>query len=291
MKKIPYFFIILTNLLLGQTNYSQDSIEIKRELKEAVKPFDEVGKYGLGFIRYYPTGEYSSTGATFKIFNPSSKTIKYIWFTVAGENPVGDLVMNGKGYYKTLKAIGPVNPDGIGEWSFDYVWLTDIVESLRISTIKIQYMDLSFKTIKYNENMYIGQASYDRLLLAFRKEETFSDQEKERIISENDSTVFSDVDQTAEFPGGNDFLRHSFNNNFDQLNTLNLPAGIYKAEINFIIEKNGTISNIQAVGPNETFNNESSRAFKSIKTKWKPAKISAIPVRSRFKMPITKNIE
>lgn len=131
--------------------------EMSAERREALQPFINTEKYGLGFIKYNATEGYSSTGANFEIFNPSKKTIKYIWFTFAGQNAVNDLVRLPNGhYYKTVKGIGPIGSYETGAWSFEYVWFTDIVEYLRLSTIKIQYMDGSVRTLKYNDAMYIG---------------------------------------------------------------------------------------------------------------------------------------
>lgn len=136
--------------------------EIDEERRLALKPFIETEKYGLGFVYFRPTEDYGSTGAEFRIFNPSKKTIKYIWFTIAGENAVEDLVRLSNGnYYKTLKGIGPVEQYDFVTWSFDYVWFTDIVQYIRMSSIKIQYMDGTFRTIKYNDNMWIGEEAYN----------------------------------------------------------------------------------------------------------------------------------
>lgn len=139
--------------------------QLHAEMGDALQPFLATEKYGIGFVNFHATEGYSSTGAYFKIYNSGKKTIKYIWITVAGENAVNDLVKTTSGgYYKTLKGIGPVEPDAMASWEFDYVWFTDIVEYLRISTIKIQYMDGTFRTVKYNEDMYIGNDAYNRFM-------------------------------------------------------------------------------------------------------------------------------
>ncbi|WP_185288015.1 hypothetical protein [Chryseobacterium lactis] len=151
--------------------------ELSSAVKEASDPIFTAKKYELGIISYYPTDNISATGASFKILNLSKKTIKYIWFTVAGKNAVEDLVKSDGSFYKTLRGIGPVEPHAGGSWSFDYVWLTDIIQTLKISTIKIQYMDGTFKTIKYNEEMHIGEAAFDHFNSVFEQKEQF---EKER---------------------------------------------------------------------------------------------------------------
>ncbi len=292
--------ILISNILFSQSIPEPKSIattppsikelensSVDNELKDALEPFFKVKKYGIGIIRYYPTEHYSSTGASFSIFNPSKKTIKYIWFTVSGENAVGDLVKTSKGYYKTLKGIGPIEPNNIAQWSFDYVWLTDTVEYLNISTIKIQYMDGTFRTIKYNDNLYIGEAAYERSLLALNnknKEEYEIKNEKKKFadVSEDDERVFSVVEQSAEFPGGYLALRRLFK---EKLNTSEFVTDISgaKTEISLTIEKDGSISDVKAEGLSIEFNNEAIKTMKSIRTKWTPALINGIKVRSIYK--------
>ena len=62
-------------------------------------------------------------------------------------------------------------------------------------------------------------------------------------------------------------------------------------EIKFIVEKDGTLSNITAIGENESFNKEAIRAVTKIKEKWIPATINGQAVSERFKIPLTINFE
>ncbi|WP_294285467.1 hypothetical protein [uncultured Chryseobacterium sp.] len=254
----------------------KDKEEVVNSIEEALNPFTEVKKYGLGIINYNATEGYSATGADFKIFNPSKKTIKYIWFTVGGENPVGDLVKSGGKYYRTLKGVGPIESFGVGSWSFDYVWFTDLIEYLRITTIKIQYMDGSIKTIKYNKNMYIGESAYENFISAVNKEEELTKKQSERNLLKNGSNIFEEVELTPEFPGGQ--------NSFISQIKSNLIQNEYgKSEFSFIIEKDGSISNIDAIGDNEILNKDIIQSIKNIKYKWIPAKINSTPVRYHYK--------
>jgi len=61
--------------------------------------------------------------------------------------------------------------------------------------------------------------------------------------------------------------------------------------LTFIVELDGTISDISAKGENQSFNEEIERAVKSIQTKWIPAEIKGKKVRSYYKMPIRMRIE
>lgn len=301
MKKI--ILILISNVIFAQSipepkiskfappEIINESEAIHDELKNALIPFVKTSKYGIGLITYRPTGDKLSTGASFKIFNPSKKTIKYVWFTVGGENPVGDLVKVGASYYKTLKAIGPVEPQGIADWSFEYIWLTNIVETLKLTTIKIQYMDNTFRTVKYNDEMYIGNSAFENVITILNKKESVEGKKSQRFVTSDDDTVYTDPDQRAEFPGGLSQFRIKVSDGINMIELLDITTGTYKSDIFFIIEKDGTLSDIKASGKSDKLNEEIVRFIKTIRNKWIPAKINDTSVRSEYRLPMTLNIE
>lgn len=282
----------------GLVNYAegyfleQKEEDLSAEKREALKAFFDTEKYGLGFVKYNATSGYSSTGASFKIFNPSKKTIKYIWFTVAGVNAVEDLVKLSSGsYYTTLKGIGPIESNGFGSWEFEHVWFTDIIEYLRISNIKIQYMDGSVRTVKYNENMYIGEKALERVdEISDREEklekEKISVQKQNSVTVIDESKIYEEVEQLPEFPGGVNSFRSKVNSSFDT-SVMDGDEGTVKTELIFIIERDGSITDIKANGFNSGFNAEVVRTVRGIKNKWSPAKINNQAVRYRFSIPLT----
>lgn len=100
--------------------------------------------YGLSLMDWglYDESEYTDgTSVYFKFLNPTKKRIKYIYVSLYGKNRVGDRIYEGGKSVKTLKFIGPVEPDAIGNVSQEYVWFTDLVSSAKITSIKVQYMD------------------------------------------------------------------------------------------------------------------------------------------------------
>lgn len=107
----------------------------------------------------FPESEYLKyPGFNISIYNSQQKkTIKYTWFTVNAYNPVNDLVGT-----KTVQAIGPVAPLEFGDYKFEFVFKSNIVETCKIIKIKIQYMDGSV--------IYIDRPEIDRILL---KQEIF----------------------------------------------------------------------------------------------------------------------
>lgn len=88
-------------------------------------------------------------GTNFKlsILNPTSKTIKYITITLIGLNPVNDPVKDKGTIIKKIKCVGPIESANIGEYLFENVWFTDMVEYFKISSIIVQYMDNTSKII------------------------------------------------------------------------------------------------------------------------------------------------
>lgn len=56
--------------------------------------------------------------------------------------------------------------------------------------------------------------------------------------------------------------------------------------VKFIVEPDGSLSNISAKGENQSFNEEIERAVKSIQTKWIPSEANGKKIRSRMKFPI-----
>lgn len=101
--------------------------------------------------------------------------------------------------------------------------------------------------------------------------------------------VYESVDQAAEYPGGTNSFRTKFSNNFDSGSLEG--EGTLKTEITFVVERDGSISQIKATGSNSDFNKEAEATVKGIKTKWTPGKVNGQPVRSRFRFPVTMNFQ
>lgn len=123
---------------------------------------------GLAILQwsFFKESEYTEgMSAKVEVFNPTSKTIKYLWFTFIGYNPVGDPVVDlKKGTSSiTVKAVGPIDPDKNGSYEFKYVWFTDLTETAKISSIKVQYMDGSFKTLFKPKSVMLDDKSYEWL--------------------------------------------------------------------------------------------------------------------------------
>lgn len=109
-------------------------------------------------------------------------------------------------------------------------------------------------------------------------------------LSNTQSKGITAVSKNADYPGGINALRQEIAQIF-------YTPGVYsetktiKANVDFIVEKDGSISNVNAQGDNFTFNRQAEIALYSIPEKFSPATINGESVRFSFKLPLTMNIE
>lgn len=91
--------------------------------------------------------------------NKSSKTIKYITWTVIPYNAVGDVVYSEIGY-KSEAHLSDTGPYAQGQghgsgWYWSCVWYNSTITSIKLSEIEIEYTDGSNKTISGNDINYV----------------------------------------------------------------------------------------------------------------------------------------
>ena len=127
----------------------QKDLSYYRDLTNKSEAYDEMkafSKKGISIPYWgpYDESEYTDgTGVKFTFHNPTNKTIKYINLSFVGYNAVNDRV----GKTMTRKCIGPIDPDETGTYVFEYVWFTDIVEYVKITSLSVQYMDGTIKKV------------------------------------------------------------------------------------------------------------------------------------------------
>ena len=104
--------------------------------------------------------------------------------------------------------------------------------------------------------------------------------------------IYENPDELAEFPEGlNAFrvkLMDAISSNFVKTGKADFNV---ETTISFIVEKDGTFTNIKASGENIRFNKATVKALKIVKGKWKPAKYNDEVVRSLNKIPISLSYE
>ena len=98
------------------------------------------------------------------------------------------------------------------------------------------------------------------------------------------------VEKLPEFPGGINAFRTMLMNNL-KVDKFKIDRGIIKTTVVFKIEKDGTITDIKALGGNHFFNEEAVRALSKIKVKWSPAELDNEIVAYRFRLPLTMSFQ
>lgn len=114
---------------------------------------------------------------------------------------------------------------------------------------------------------------------------------KETPVKPNPNDIIRDVDVEADFIGGVNAFRTKVLQNFDSSVVENETGEVVKAVVTFVVERDGTISNIKVSGTNTDFNKEAEKTIKGIKGKWNPAKFQGENVRSYFRFPISMQFE
>jgi len=111
-----------------------------------------------------------------------------------------------------------------------------------------------------------------------------------QISAENVGEVAAqeNVGKPAEFPGGINEFRNLLMKNF-RSEKLKIDKGIVKTTVVFVINEDGSVTDIKALGGDEMMNVESVRAVSKIKIKWTPAELNGEKVKYNFTMPFTMN--
>jgi protein TonB len=106
-------------------------------------------------------------------------------------------------------------------------------------------------------------------------------------IKDFGNTIVSsaELDKNPEFPGGIKVFLNYVATNFKPAEEL---ENTVKANVSFVVEKDGSMSNIQVRNnPDYGMGEEAIRVLKSMKTKWQPGKKDGQNVRAYYNLPIT----
>lgn len=132
-------------------NISLSDAYHKLQISNVYKFIESCKPKGIVIVKnsIYDESEYTEgTSFEFEIQNLSNKTIKYITFSLVGYNSVKDKVTDRGSSLKSLKGVGPIEKNISGSYSFKYVWFTDLVETFKVMSVKLEYMDGSIKIIE-----------------------------------------------------------------------------------------------------------------------------------------------
>lgn len=113
-------------------------------------------------------------------------------------------------------------------------------------------------------------------------------EEVKKVVDCN--TLVFVVTKQPEFPGGLSEFRKKFSENFDT-SALVASNTTLKTTIYFVVEPDGSVNKIKAIGADEKFNREAERTLKAINTKYDPAQVNNIAVRYLMRFPLNMNFK
>ena len=90
--------------------------------------------------------------------------------------------------------------------------------------------------------------------------------------------------KAPEFPGGIDAFNKLAQYNFNSKN-VKCEGGSIATKINFTVDAKGNLTDVKAVGPNDSLNKEAIRAVESVKEKWTPGSVNNESLKSYFSLP------
>ncbi len=101
-------------------------------------------------------------------------------------------------------------------------------------------------------------------------------------------SVYTEVEEAAEYPGGINGLRKVISNELDASKIIG--RGLVTSETTFIIDQEGRLSDFKSTG-NASLAAEMERVLSTMKKRWIPGKIDGQPVRTYYRIPMKMNFE
>lgn len=160
-------------------------------------------------------------------------------------------------------------------------------DSYHKASVKLDYMLFMQKMDSIENVAMIG---------ALLKVKNLEDLSKLRISRDNStsesfiSAKSSVKEKSADYPGGFDGLRKEIADVF-YIAGVNSSLKTVKTNVAFFVEKDGSITNVEARGDNFTFNRQAEIAVYSVSQKFSPTIINGDPVRYQYHLPLTMNVE
>lgn len=118
----------------------------------------------LLFTELVAVGNYSLSGFRFSFYNlRAGKTIRYLYLTAQPYNRVGDVIPRSYGGgSKTVTLVGPSEPSTTTVYSgeFDDLWFTEMVECVRVTSVRVVYMDGTSRSWQRNVDSLFEDAAY-----------------------------------------------------------------------------------------------------------------------------------
>jgi protein TonB len=112
------------------------------------------------------------------------------------------------------------------------------------------------------------------------------DQLNELVLIEKNGKIEIEMEKTPEFYKGNTTFQEMLQKKFKMRKVLNTGKK-ESCQVTFVVERDGSVSGVEAFGSNEELNNEAVRSVLKIKGNWIPGEVNGMKVRGRMRFPIS----
>lgn len=100
----------------------------------------------------------------------------------------------------------------------------------------------------------------------------------------------SDLSSNANYPGGFNLMKQQIIDLF-YTDAILADQKMMKTDLLFVVEKDGSISSVQAEGDNFTFNRQAEIALYLLPEKFSPAFINGTAIRYKFRLPVAMDFD
>lgn len=121
---------------LAIANKTKDSLVEVAESIAQLNVLNQRRKKGIVINNFHAIKSTYWGGCSFSITNYLDKTIKYMYLTVTGFNPVNDVIST-----QRITAVGPIAKDQESSYKFDDIFLTRVLDDVKLVSLIVQFMD------------------------------------------------------------------------------------------------------------------------------------------------------
>lgn len=152
--KIRIFSVLITSLLLTACAGNATKDEVAKAKQNNIPLL-------IGQIYEYARNSVGGIDIFIKYENTSNKTFKYVNFTLAAYNAVGDLAPSriSNSALATLEDVGPLMPGNHTQGTWENVWYNGTISCFEVSSLEVTYMDGSSIKLSNNEISQILSSS------------------------------------------------------------------------------------------------------------------------------------
>lgn len=135
----------------------------------------------------------------------------------------------------------------------------------------------------------LENAAYQYALIAVRNREDLGQIRNDNTFPAKPEIKAGSAETKADYPGGLENLRNQIAN-LIYLDAFSDEMPSTRADVQFTVERDGSVSSVRAEGLNASFNKQAEIAVYRLPQKFTPASINGVAVRYKYRFPVAWNV-